>query len=99
LVVVVVVAQRSGQLESDGDADEHPETGLLGEQRSDCSYPFLRVRLTCRRADGLLVRGIEPAALRDRRVEDPLQGRSSPRHQVLRLAEPRRVADRADRGV
>ena len=33
--------ERAGQLEADGDADEHPQPGLLGEQRLDRPQPGL----------------------------------------------------------
>ena len=48
-----------------------------------------------RLADRLFVGGVEPAALGDRRGEHALQLRRGAHHQLLRLAKPRRVADRA----
>src|SRR5579875_788114 len=40
--------ERALQLEPDGDADEHPELGLLGHERADRPQPGLRVALADR---------------------------------------------------
>ena len=69
VVCLVLAAELARELESDRDADEHPEPRLLGEQRPHRADPLLRVFPAGRLADRLVVTGIEPAALRERRGE------------------------------
>ena len=89
------------ELEADGDADEHPEAGLLGQQRAHGAQPLVRVvGVPAACATCLLVRVAEPAARVERLVEDPLQPGGRVGDDLLRVAEALRVGgQRRDGGV
>ena len=87
------------ELEADGDADQHPQAGLLGEHRLTRTDPLGGLVVRDRLADHLLVAEVEPAALLERAGEHALQRRRRARHQVLRLAQPLGIGDRCDRGL
>src|SRR5438552_2777396 len=74
-----------GQLPSHGDAHEHPDPGLLGEERADGADPLLLVGLRGRLQDLALVKLSEPPALLERLREDPLELGRDPRYARLRL--------------
>ena len=60
------------QLESNGHADEHPQSGLLGEKRSHLAGAVARVVATRGVAHRLIVAGVEPSALIERHCQHPL---------------------------
>ena len=88
-----------GELEADRYADEHPQPGLLGDQRTHRGYPLLRILMTRGLPQRLLVPLIEPAAVLEREPKHTLKRGRRPRHQLLRPREPARFGDRGDRGV
>jgi len=88
------------ELEADSHPDEHPDAGLVGDERAHQAQPFVRVIGGGRLRDRLLVGGPEPAALVERRIEDPLQPGSRVGDELLRVAEALRVVgQRRDGGV
>src|SRR3954471_1422041 len=84
------------ELQPDRDADEHPEPGLVGDQRADRAEALVGIVLQRGIRDLALVGRAEPAALGQRLGEQPLQSRRGVRDDLLGVAEPRRVAERPD---
>ena len=87
------------ELEPDRHADEHPDPGLLGDQRPHIAHAvgwiFPRGGLTHR----LVVGAVKPATLLEGDGQHPLERRCGAHHQVLRLPEPSWVRERGDRSV
>src|SRR3954453_8670716 len=63
------------QLQSDRDADEHPEPGLLGDERTDGAEALVGCVLQPGLREGPLVGRAEPPALGQGLGEQPLQPR------------------------
>ncbi len=91
--------QLTGELKADGHADQHPEPGLLGKQRPDRAQAGFGVGLADRLPHRLVMGGVKPAALRDRRREHFLELRSDAQDHILGLAKLAWVGDLRDRGV
>src|SRR3954468_17630149 len=84
------------ELQPDRDADEHPEPGLLGDERADGAHALVGIVLQRGVCDLALVGRAEPAALGQRRGEQLLQPRRGVRDDLLGVAEATRVAERPD---
>src|SRR5512143_4331238 len=88
-----------GERPADGDADHHPDSGLLGEQRAHGG----QARRLVRGGRGLehlgLMRLAEPASGAERLGEDPLEPGSDAGDLALGLLEDLGIGDRADGGV
>ena len=87
------------RLESDGDADEHSEPGLLGDERPHPPYPLVGILLAGHAGDLALVRLAEPTAGVQGLGQHALQLRRDPSDAVLRPGKPLGSADRRDGGV
>src|SRR3954447_7084215 len=84
------------ELQPDRDADEHPEPGLVGDERADRAEALVGIVLERGVRDLALVGRAEPAALGQRLGEQPLQPRRGMRDDLLGVAEARGVAQRLD---
>ncbi len=91
--------QLTGELKADGYADQHPEPGLLGKQRPDRAQAGLGVGLADCLSQHLVMGGVKPAALRDRRREHFLELRSDAHDHILGLTKLAWVSDLRDRGI
>jgi selenide,water dikinase len=88
-----------GQLESHGHAHEHPQAGLLGQQRAKLLESLVEVGTGGQLAHRLIVPGVEPAALIEGDAQEPLQSGRGPHHQLLSRAQPVGMVDRRHRGI
>src|SRR6266511_3305430 len=93
------VGELLGEAVPDGHADEHAHAGLFGEQRADGGDALVHVGHARSLEHGLLVGGPEPAAARERLVENALQLRRDAGHEVLGRAQPLGVGERLHGGV
>jgi selenide, water dikinase len=87
------------ELEPNRHADEHPDPGLLGDQRPQIAHAVGWIFPRRGLANRLVVSAVEPAALLEGNGKHPLERGRRAHHHVLRLPEPGRVGDRGDRGV
>ncbi len=87
------------QLEANGDAYEHAEPGLLGNQRAEGAYALLLVLLARDSAYLGVVRVSEPAAFAERFGEDPLESGCCVHDDVLCVRETSRFDQRLERRV
>src|SRR3954452_802822 len=71
--VLLGVVEQVGELQPGGDADQHRQPRLLGEQRADGHLPRVRIVGGHRLADLVEVRLAEPLGVLERPVEDRLQ--------------------------
>src|SRR4051794_9393722 len=92
-------AQLARELQSDRDADEHAEPGLLGEQEPHRALARLRILRLGGLPDLRLVGRGEPAALGEGDVQHALEAGSRVRDDLLGVREALRVAERVDGGV
>ncbi len=92
-------AQFPRELEADCDPDQHAQSRLLGQERLYRADALLVVIPGHGLPDRLGVSTVEPAALLERRAEDPLQRRSRPCHEVLRLRETLGRGNGFQRGI
>src|SRR4051812_31684714 len=88
--VLLGVVEQVGELQAGGDADEHRQARLLGDQRAHRGLALDGVFGGDRLADLVLVRLAEPGGLLQGLVEDPLQLRRLRQDDALRLVEPAR---------
>ena len=91
--------QLVGELEADRDADQHPQAGLLGEQRLHGSQALLAVGDGGHAGQLGTMSVAEPAALGQRLGEHALQPGRRVRDDLLGVGEALGVAERLDRGV
>jgi hypothetical protein len=87
------------QLEADGDAYEHAEPGLLGNQRAEGAGALLLVLLARDAAHLGVVHIPEPAAFAERFGEYSLEGRCRVHDNVLCVRETSRFDQRLKRRV
>ena len=86
------VRELLGQLEADGDADEHAQARLLGHERAHGQRALLGLAHLRGVGDRGLVRAAEPAALGERAVEDALKPGCGVGHDLLGVGEALGVA-------
>ncbi len=91
--------QLAGELEADGDADEHPEPGLLAEQRRHRGEALGRVLDPRGLGDLVLVRDAEPTPGGERVVEHAPEARRGVGDDLDRVGEALGLAERLDRAV
>jgi hypothetical protein len=87
------------QLEAYGDAYEHAEPGLLGDQRAERANALLLILLARDAAHLGVVRVSEPATFVERFGEYLLEGRCRVHNDVLRVRETSRLDQRLERRV
>ena len=91
------VRELLGELEPDRDADQHPEPGLLGDERAHRAQPLVGILLRAR-PDATCASWAEPNQSPSASAcgEHALQVRRGVRDDLLGVAEARRVAQRLD---
>jgi hypothetical protein len=97
--MLVCAGKLVGQLEAYGDAYEHAEPGLLGNQRAEGAGTLLLVLLARDAAHLSVVHLSKPAAFAERFSEDPLERRRCVYDDVLRVREASRFDQRLERRV
>src|SRR5438552_1282548 len=96
-VLLSVSFQLECQFPSQRDSYQHPHSRLLREERADRGQALVGVRLGGRLQDLRLIRVLEPAALVECLVQDPLELGGHPGDALLGPAEPLGIAQRLDR--
>src|SRR3954454_12911431 len=94
-----VVVEFSGQLPADRDPHQHPDPGLLGEQRPHRADAIVGIRCGRRLQQLALVRPAEPAARVQRLGEYPLELGGDTADARLRRAEALGVGECLESGV
>src|SRR4051794_20676813 len=94
-----VVVEFSGQLPADGDPHQHPDPGLLGEQRPHRADAIVGIRCGRRLQQLALVRPAEPAARVQRLGEYPLELGGDAADARLRRAEALGLRECLESGV
>src|SRR5688572_10540968 len=93
------LAKLARELPADRDADQHPDPGLLRQQRAEVPQPLIGILERGDARDLLLVARVEPAALGERGRQDLLELRSGVRDASLDLAEALGIGERLERSA
>src|SRR3954451_20748258 len=100
MVGSISLVEFSGQLQADGDAHEHPQARLLGQQRPDGELALARVVGAGHLGDLPFMGLAEPSAGVQRLVEDALEPRGGVGDDLLGVGEAVGIArQRLDGGV